>query len=183
MYQSFYCIFYLKWFCTWSERRDAGLIHKPEMLLKQICYYCICIVVLYISPLCDQFLLRNSASTFKVLSRNVLIYVIGQICDSCDEIKVFLVMNIKKIVNRFLWNIAKHLPGSTLSHFQDCIVSCCRRQMFIFTLNLTSHIWAPCGSLKSRVSKVWQSNYHFSCGGSSNYIIHRTELQFNSHSV
>ena len=28
------------------------------------------------------------AYTFNLVSRNVLIYIIGQICDSCDEIKV-----------------------------------------------------------------------------------------------
>jgi len=65
------------------------------MLLKKICYYCIFIVILYISPLYDQFLLWNSALTFKVVNRNVLIYLIGQICDTCDEIKVFLVKNVK----------------------------------------------------------------------------------------
>jgi len=66
------------------------------VLLKQIRYYCIFIVILYVSPVCDQFLLWNSASTFKVVNRNVLIYVTGQIYDSYDEIKVFLVGNIKK---------------------------------------------------------------------------------------
>jgi len=154
------------------------------MLLEQICYYCIFIVILHISPACDQFLLWNSASTFKVVNRSVLIYVFGQIFYPCDEIKVFLVRIIKKkLVSKFLWNIAKTLPGSTVSHFQDCTVSHCQRQMFIFTLCPTSHIWATCGNLKSRVCKVWQSNYHFSCGGNSNYIIHRTELQCHSHSV
>ena len=59
VYKFFYCLFYFKLLYTQSKRPEAGLIHKREMLLKQVCCYSIFIGMLYISPLSNKFLLWN----------------------------------------------------------------------------------------------------------------------------